>query len=83
MNPVSERTTAIIPTGRLGFGLAVGGGSVWVTNHCDGTVSRIDPRTNSVVATIATGYFPKWLAVSDGFAWVGVSGTKLDIPACA
>ena len=83
VSPVSVRTTAIIPSGRVGFGLAVGAGSVWVTNHCDGTVSRIDPRTNSVVATIATGYFPKWLAVGGGFVWVGVSGTKLDVPACA
>ncbi|MGH9173506.1 MAG: YncE family protein, partial [Vicinamibacterales bacterium] len=32
--------------------LAVGFGSVWVTNSSDGTVSRIDPATNTVIATI-------------------------------
>ena len=57
--------------------VAVGAGSVWVTSHCDGTVSRIDPRTNSVVATIKTSYFPNWLAVGRGFAWVGVGSTEV------
>ena len=79
----SDRTTAVVPTGRVGFGLATGAGSVWVSNYCDGTVSRIDPETNRVVTTIQTGYFPKWLAVGNGFAWVGVSGTDLDFPSCA
>jgi YVTN family beta-propeller protein len=56
---------------------------MWVTSHCDGTVSRIDPSTDKVVATIETGYFPKWLAVGNGFVWVGVSGKKVfDFPRC-
>ena len=83
VNPLDGRTTAIIPARRAGFALAIGAASVWITNHCDGTLSRINPRTNSIVATIATGYSPKWLAVGGGFAWVGVSGTKPDAPACA
>ena len=32
--------------------IAAGDGAVWVANSFDGTVSRIDPRTNTVVATI-------------------------------
>jgi YVTN family beta-propeller protein len=52
--------------------VAVAQGSVWVTNHCDGTVSRIDPASNRVVGTIELGYHPGGLAVGDGFAWVGV-----------
>jgi YVTN family beta-propeller protein len=34
---------------------AVGAGAIWVPNTGDGTVSRIDPRTNRVIATIAIG----------------------------
>ena len=45
-------------------------------NDCDGTMSRIDPATNTVVDTIELGHQPKWLAVGDGRVWVGVSGTR-------
>ncbi len=75
LEPVTGRTIAIVPTGRVTFGLAPGAGSMWVTNYCDGTVSRIDPETNMVVDTIETGYRPKWLAVGPQHVWVGVSGT--------
>ena len=52
------------------------GHRVWVINECDGTVSRIDPDTNSVVETIETGYQPRRLAVTDGSVWVGVIERK-------
>ena len=46
---------AIIPVGpRPGVPVA-GEGAVWVPNTGDGTISRIDPRTNRVVATIRVG----------------------------
>ena len=66
----------MIEVGSGPLGVAVGAGSVWVANHCDGTVSRIDPKTGHVVATIKTGFFPKWLAIGNRFAWVGVSATR-------
>jgi YVTN family beta-propeller protein len=56
----------------LPAGIAVDAESVLVTTQCDGTVSRIDPATNTVVRTIDLGYHPHWLAVGGGFAWVGV-----------
>ena len=51
------------------FGVAVGDGSVWVTNNCDGTVSRIDPASNEVVATIDTGTSHARLDVGHGYVW--------------
>ncbi|MBA3401018.1 MAG: hypothetical protein H0U05_03410 [Actinobacteria bacterium] len=42
----------------------------------------IDPSTDEVVATIETGYFPKWLAVEHGGVWVGVSGAPFDFEGC-
>ena len=51
-------------------GLAFGGGVVWVANSLDGTVSRIDPTTNSVTGTIATGNGPAGVAVAADGVWV-------------
>lgn len=75
LDPITGHTIAIVPAGKVTFGLAAGAGSMWVTNYCDGTVSRVDPGTNLVVDTIGTGYRPKWLAVGARHVWVGVSGT--------
>lgn len=82
IDPITGRTTATVPAGKVTFGLAADAGSLWVTNYCDGTVSRIDPTTNSVAATFEVGYQPKWLAVDDDHAWVGVSGTMWEELGC-
>jgi YVTN family beta-propeller protein len=82
IDPITGRTTATVPAGKVTFGLATDAGSLWVTNYCDGTVSRIDPTTNSVAATFEVGYQPKWLAVDDDHAWVGVSGTMWEELGC-
>jgi YVTN family beta-propeller protein len=66
--------------------LAVGGGAVWVTSRFvslsevsltrrvppskTGTVSRIDPANNAVIATIPVGHDPFSIAVGDGAVWV-------------
>lgn len=44
-------------------------GSVWVANSLDGTVSRIDPQTNAVTATIAVGEGPTAIAAGGGGVW--------------
>ena len=48
MKPAAGDT---IPVGTSPAGVAVGMGSVWVTNGGDGTVSRIDAETNAVNVT--------------------------------
>ena len=45
-------------------------GSAWVANGLDSTVSRIDPATDSVDATIAVGDGPDALTVAGGSLWV-------------
>jgi YVTN family beta-propeller protein len=50
--------------------VAVGAGSVWVANSYSGTISRIDPATNRVVATIRVGYEPTHFAFARGKVWV-------------
>ncbi len=54
--------------------VAVGAGAVWVANSADGTVSRIDPATNTVTATITLGGEPVAVAVSGTTVWVAVAG---------
>ena len=48
----------------------LGHGAAWVANRLDGTVSRIDPETNSVTATVLTGNGPDAVAVDPGGIWV-------------
>jgi YVTN family beta-propeller protein len=64
---------------RVGDGpvdVAVGSGGVWVANSRDGTVSRIDPRSNKVVATIHIGSSPQGIAVGAGAVWVSVQARQ-------
>jgi virginiamycin B lyase len=51
--------------------IAVGEGAVWVANQGDGTVSRIDPATNEVTASVpAEGCWN--VAVGGGQVWVPI-----------
>jgi virginiamycin B lyase len=72
---------ADVNTGRVQFtlpigpassegGITVGAGSVWIATSSSGILSRIDPGTNTVVAsiTIPSGSFCPLFA--DGFVWV-------------
>jgi hypothetical protein len=77
--PRGEITTTI-PVGSGPFGITTGAGAVWVPNIGDGTLSRIDPTTNQVVATIDIGAtkaefqtvaaMPMSVAASDNAVWV-------------
>jgi YVTN family beta-propeller protein len=59
----SRRSDAAIPGSREG--------SVWTLNQRDGTISRIDPNTNAVTATIAAGIPGRGgeIAVGEGSVW--------------
>lgn len=50
---------------------------VWVSNSPKGTVHRLDPKTNTVAATIAVGAHPcSGLAAGFGSLWVPTCGDK-------
>ncbi len=69
--PSPSAVVAPIRVGNGPTGIAFGDGSAWVANSLDGTVSRIDPATNSVAATIPTGGTPTGVAVdASGVVWV-------------
>ena len=54
------------------LGVAYGNGSIWVANSGDGTVSRIDPATGRIAATISVGGSPNGIVAADGEIWVTV-----------
>jgi len=55
-------------------GLAYGDGSVWAVDSADGTISRINPATHTVVGQIPVGSDPAAVAVTGGNVWVANSG---------
>lgn len=65
--------TATVTVGAGPEQVAVTADAVWVVNSVDGTVSRIDPRTERVVATIPTGASPFGVSATDDAVWVSNS----------
>jgi DNA-binding beta-propeller fold protein YncE len=60
-----------IPVGRGPIRVATGDGEVWATSAPDGTLSKIDPRTLSVVgAPLQVGVGVSGVAVGGGSVWV-------------
>jgi YVTN family beta-propeller protein len=79
----SANLARIVPV-RVGHdpsAVAVGEGTIWVANESDGTVSRIDPVTNSATV-IKVGRGPHAIAVGEGGIWVlnrtGHSVSRID-----
>ena len=69
--------TRVTGTIRVGSGeervrLAVGAGAVWVADPDAGTVSRIDPGTNTVTARLEVGTKPHSVIVAAGAVWVTI-----------
>ena len=69
----SNRLVAEVPVGNGPTNVAVGEGSIWVTNSLDHSVSRIDPRTSRLVQRIDVGGDPSGIAVGAGAVWVANS----------
>ena len=63
INLQSHKVTAVIATGLADpegeLSLAVGAGSVWVMADSKGTLARIDPHSNKVIARIQVAEFLK------------------------
>ncbi len=50
--------------------VGLGFGSVWVTNFGSATITRIDPLTNEVIATIEGGFGPEGIGFTHDAVWV-------------
>jgi YVTN family beta-propeller protein len=64
------RVAATIPVGASPVDVLVSQDAVWVANAAQGTVSRIDPATNTVTKTIQVGRNPIRLVAGFGSIWV-------------
>ena len=75
-DPVTLRATGTIDVGTSPKGVLVTSAAVWIANTHGGSVERIDPKTNKIVANIAVGPTgpsgPNWLARGFGSIWTGV-----------
>lgn len=70
IDPRTNELVASIPVGAEPGPIAVGGGSVWVANVEERTLTRIDAATREVVATVGLGVEPTGLAVGEGGVWI-------------
>jgi len=68
IDPGGERITAQYRVGRSPGAVTAGGGSVWVANRLDGTVSRIE--RDRQITTIDVGGAPIALTFGAGSLWV-------------
>jgi YVTN family beta-propeller protein len=75
----TNQVAATIPVGKNPSAVAVDGGGVWVANHDDGTVWRIDGRTNGVVLRSLAHGVPVDLAFSDTLNSAVVANGPLDL----
>ncbi len=65
-------TLTQIPVGDGPVDVAFGEGSVWVVSSLDRTLTRIDPESGDVQATIGLGNEPQRVAAGEGGVWVTV-----------
>jgi streptogramin lyase len=78
-DPLTLAATASIDIGSPPKGVLITSAAVWVANTHTGSVTRIDPKTNTIVETITLGPTgtsgPNQLASGFGSIWVGVPNT--------
>jgi YVTN family beta-propeller protein len=64
------RVAATIPVGTSPVDVLVDQDAVWVANAAQGTLSRVDPATNTVTTTVQVGRNPIRLVAGFGSIWV-------------
>ena len=63
-----------VRVGGQATGVAAANGSVWVASTATGTLSRINPRRDTVMATVHVGKRPYAVAATPQATWVAVLG---------
>jgi YVTN family beta-propeller protein len=86
--PVPANSAAVVgPGGLVGeavtigsvpIGIAADAGSVWVLDHTNGSVERVDPDTRKVIQTIRdVGSDPQAISARNGDVWVAAFGSRV------
>ena len=78
INPYNTEVEDSVAVGQRPGRVAIGEGGVWVLNG-DGTVTRVDPKTNKVVNTITIGGDTAGgdIAAGSGSVWVSLRGAPV------
>jgi streptogramin lyase len=72
VDPVAGRVLAHVPIGETSYQAVATPGAMWVSNRNGATLTRIDPATNRVTATVPTpGIQPGGMVYAAGSLWVG------------
>ena len=66
----SGRLASVTPVGAVPSALAFGGGSVWVLNRQDGTVTRVNASTGDAEHTLSVRGTPIDVTAGEGAIWV-------------
>jgi DNA-binding SARP family transcriptional activator/DNA-binding beta-propeller fold protein YncE len=77
IDPSSNEVVGAIPVGDTPTSVAVGGGSVWVLNASEETISQVDAQRRAVVKTFGSGRNPIALALGDRALWVAAQARTL------
>jgi len=77
IDPSSNEVVAAIPVGDTPTSVVVGGGSAWVLNANEETISQVDARRRAVVKSFGSGRSPIELALGDGALWVAAQASTL------
>ena len=81
IDPRTNETIAVIPVPPKARRLTTGGGYVWVTSgrgddegvRRRGALSKIDPKTHEIVASIELGLRPDGVVFADDRVWIAVA----------
>ena len=68
INPASEDVERVLQVPDAGV-LSFGGGALWVASSELGKVTRVDPRSNAIIASARIGPSICCLAVGGGYVW--------------
>lgn len=79
INPHNNEIVEVVEVGPKPGRLVVGEGGVWTLNRGNGTVTRVDPATNKVVATIPVGEDAAGGEVTAAFGSVWISAPGVPI----
>jgi len=70
VDPTQGSVTLTQPVGNGPTAVDAAFGSIWVSNHLDGTVMRLDPSSGEIQDTIELGEGPNSLGAAAGSLWV-------------
>ena len=77
--PSGVRVVATVEVGQEAYGLAVTDDAVWATSFQAGTLTRVDPATNTAGEPLRLGDGAATLAAEGGSLWVGGYGNPATI----